>query len=413
MEENNKKSGGSKVFLALLIAILLIVGIAIGVAYVGRDGREAQKETTTSADTKNSISIGDTRAYDEENTDGALSSVEIAEKCKPSVIAVMVYQQNGQKYGEGSGVVMNVDEDAGYSYVITCAHIVDAAGTTLKAQVEDGTQYNAELIGYDNRTDIGVIRVKGTKFEAAEFGDSTVLKVGEPVYAIGNPGGTAFYGSVTSGIISAIDRPTSSNESGYTMECIQHDAAINPGNSGGALVNSYGQVIGINSSKIASEEYEGMGFAVPINVAKSVVDDIVKSGYVTGRAKLGIQYVPVSDNSTYARIASKNKLPAGAIVIAAINDDSALANTEAKVGDIIVGVNGKDLEKSGDLLTAVEKADPGDTLTLSIASVESDYSVKTFTVKAKLIEDKGVSATTSETERSSSVFQNPFQSPFE
>lgn len=411
MEDNKKKSSGSKVFLALLIAILLIVGIAIGVAYVGRDGREAQAaKTTTSKDTRNSINIGDTRAYDEENTDGALSSVEIAEKCKPSVIAVMVYQPNGDKYGEGSGVVMSVDEKTGYSYVVTCAHIVDSANTTLKVQLEDGTQYNATLLGYDNRTDIGVLQVKTTKLEAAEFGDSTVLKVGEPVYAIGNPGGTAFYGSVTSGIISAIDRPTSSNESGYTMECIQHDAAINPGNSGGALINSYGQVIGINSSKIASEEYEGMGFAVPINVAKSVVDDIMKSGYVTGRAKLGIRYVPVSENATYAQIAKQNKLPSGSIVIAAISEDSALAGTEAVAGDIITAVNNKDLEKSGDLLAAVEKADPGDTLTLSIAHVEEDYSITTFKVKATLLEDKGSTAEeTTQSQSTTRFYFNPFQ----
>lgn len=411
MEEKKTKSNGSKVFLALLITILLIVGIAIGVAYVGRDGREAQQaKSTTSVDTKNSINVKDTRTYDEENTDGTLSSVEIAEKCKPSVIAVMVYQQNGEKYGEGSGIVMSVDESSGYTYILTCAHIVANTGTSFKVQLEDGTAYNAEVLGYDNRTDIGVLRVKSTNFEAAEFGDSTVLKVGEPVYAIGNPGGTAFYGSVTSGIISAIDRPTTSNENGYTMECIQHDAAINSGNSGGALVNSYGQVIGVNSSKIAADGYEGMGFAVPINVAKSVVDDILKSGYVTGRAKLGIRYVPVSDNTTYARIAQKNKLPAGAIVIASINEDSALAGTKAVAGDIITEVNGKELEKSGDLLSAVEKSDPGDVLELTIAHVESDYSVSTYKVKATLIEDKGNAETTTEEDTTASHgFQNPFE----
>ena len=133
MEDNKKKSSGSKVFLALIIAILLIVGIAIGVAYVGRDAREAEAaRTTTTKDTRNSINIGDTRAYDEENTDGALTSVEIAQKCKPSVIAVMVYDQRGDKYGEGSGVVMSVDEKSGYSYVVTCAHIVDTADHTRK-----------------------------------------------------------------------------------------------------------------------------------------------------------------------------------------------------------------------------------------------------------------------------------------
>ena len=410
MDETTKKSNGSKVFLALLIAILLIVGVAIGVAYVGREGRAEQAaKTTTSVDTKNSINVADSRVYDEENTDGALTSVEIAEKCKPSVIAVMVYDQRGDKYGEGSGVVMSVDEKTGYSYVVTCAHIVDTANTTLKVQTEDGTQYSAALEGYDNRTDIGVLRVRTTKLEPAEFGDSTVLKVGEPVYAIGNPGGTAFYGSVTSGIISAIDRPTSSNESGYTMECIQHDAAINPGNSGGALINCYGQVIGINSSKIASEQYEGMGFAVPINVAKTVVDDILKSGYVTGRAKLGIRYVPVSENATYVQVAKQNKLPSGSIVIAAIDDNSALAGTQAVAGDIITEVNGKELEKSGDLLTAVEKADPGDVLTLTIAHVESDYSVTTFKVKATLQEDKGGTSAETTTQSSSPFSFSPFQ----
>ena len=410
MDETTKKSNGSKVFLALLIAILLIVGVAIGVAYVGREGRAEQAaKTTTSVDTKNSINVADSRVYDEENTDGALTSVEIAEKCKPSVIAVMVYDQRGDKYGEGSGVVMSVDEKTGYSYVVTCAHIVDTANTTLKVQTEDGTQYSAALEGYDNRTDIGVLRVRTTKLEPAEFGDSTVLKVGEPVYAIGNPGGTAFYGSVTSGIISAIDRPTSSNESDYTMECIQHDAAINPGNSGGALINCYGQVIGINSSKIASEQYEGMGFAVPINVAKTVVDDILKSGYVTGRAKLGIRYVPVSENATYAQVAKQNKLPSGSIVIAAIDDNSALAGTQAVAGDIITEVNGKELEKSGDLLTAVEKADPGDVLTLTIAHVESDYTVTTFKVKATLQEDKGGTSAETTTQSSSPFSFNPFQ----
>lgn len=411
MEEKKQKSSGSKVFIALLIAILLIVGIAIGVAYVGKDAREAEAaKTTTSKDTRNSINIGDARAYDEENKDGALSSVEIAEKCKPTVIAVMVYQQNGEKYGEGSGVVMSVDKNSGYSYVVTCAHIVDTENTTLKVQTEDGTQYSATVLGYDNRTDIGVLRVNTTKLHPAEFGDSTILKVGEPVYAIGNPGGTAFYGSVTSGIISAIDRPTSSNESGYTMECIQHDAAINPGNSGGALINSYGQVIGINSAKIASDEFEGMGFAVPINVAKSVVDDIMKSGYVTGRAKLGIRYVPASENSTYVQIVKKNKLPSGSIVIAEISDGSALSGTKAEAGDIITAVDGKDLEKSGDLLTAVEKSDPGDTLTLTIAHVEEDYTVTTYSVKATLREDKGnTEQKTTERESESQFSFNPFE----
>jgi len=415
-DKNKKDKGdkdgksGSKVFIVLIVAIAVIALAAFGIYYMTekKSTESANKVQTSSED---SIEIGDSKTYDSSNTDGTLSSVEIAAKVKPSVIAVEIYSSSGDLAGEGSGIVMSVDEDENRTYIVTCAHLLNESGTSIQIQTEDGTAYDATVVGYDTRTDVGVCSIKGTDLTPAEFGDSTVLQVGEPVYAIGNPGGTAFYGSVTAGIVSAIDRPISSSESGYTMECIQHDAVINPGNSGGALVNSYGQVIGINSSKIVEDSYEGMGFAVPISVAKEIVDDIMDNGYVTNRAKLGIQYLSISSNQTYSMIAQMNDLPSGSIIIAAMDDDSAFSGTDVEVGDIIIGVNGKDLDKSSTLLDLINKSSPGDELTLTIAHIDSDYKVSTFDVEITLIEDKGTSSSSSseEEEEEDGQFVNPFQ----
>lgn len=412
MDENrnpSQKSGGTKVFAAIIIAIVLIVGIALAVnTLVRHHNNDTSNRITTSSE--DSIEIGKSKEYSDTNKEGTLSTVEIAEKVKPSVIAVVVYAPNGEKYGEGSGVVMSTNQEKNVTYILTCAHIVDTPKTTLKVQIEDGTQYDATLVGYDERTDVGVVSIKGTALTPAEFGDSTVLKVGEPVYAIGNPGGTTFYGSMTDGIISAIDRPTASNENGYSMVCIQHSAPISPGNSGGALVNSYGQVIGINSSKIAADDYEGIGFAIPTAVAKNVVDDILSNGYVQGRAKLGISYISINDNTTYAYIAEKNKLPQGSIVIADMESDSAISGTKAQAGDIIVAVNGEELTDEDVLLEVIEESKPGDKLTLKIAHVESDYSVKTFDVTATLGEDKGsYSDDNGAADSNEDRFVNPFK----
>ncbi len=389
---------------AVVIAVVLILAIIGGVVFIARDnGSTSTAPATSSSD---GIKIGESKSYNEKGADGTLTSVEIAEKVKPSVIGVTI-TQSGQEYGEGSGVVMSVNKETGMSYVVTCAHMVNESGLSVQVALEDGTSYDATVVGYDNRTDIAVLAVKTTDLTPAEFGDSTVLKVGEPVYAIGNPGGSQFYGSMTSGIVSAIDRPTASSESGYTMECIQHDAAINPGNSGGALVNSYGQVIGINSSKIASEDFEGMGFAVPTSVVQKTVDSILKNGYVAGRAKLGIQYVPCSSEESYNRVLQVNNLPAGSLAIAEIGSDSSFTGTQVKQGDIIIAVNGKDLTSTDQLVKTIEKSKPGDKLKLKIGRVGSDYKVTTFDVEVTLKEDRGTSASSS-SQSSNTPFQNPF-----
>ena len=172
--------------------------------------------------------------------------------------------------------------------------------------------------------------------EVAEFGNSDSLRVGGNVYAIGNPGGSALFGTFTDGRVSAIGRNITSSI-GYDMVCIQHNAAISPGNSGGALVNEYGQVIGINSSKIAATEFEGISFAIPITQAKDVINELMEHGYVSGRPRLGISYVE-NDSSEIDRIYSMavqmKGLPSGSLVIYSIDEASDLANTKVKPGDI-------------------------------------------------------------------------------
>ena len=314
--------------------------------------------------------------------------------------------------GEGSGIVMGTNNDKTKTYIITCAHVIaNANSKNYKIVVQDyeGNQYDATYIGADSKTDIGVISVATTKLQAAEFGDSSKLVIGETVYAIGNPGGTEFFGSFTKGMISSIDRPVG-NEIGYEMKSIQHDAAINPGNSGGMLLNTSGQVIGINSSKIASTEYEGMGFSIPITSAKPIIDDIIANGHVTNRPKLGITYSPVSAYQMYAMIAHYNNLPSGSLIIREIASNSAFNGTDVKAGDLITAVNGEKMETADVLLEKIENGKVGDKLKLTICRInESNYEIaSTFDVTVTLVEDDGQTETTTQATQSIEDFFSPF-----
>ena len=299
----------------------------------------------------------------------------------------------GQVANEGSGIVMTAD-----GYIITCAHVIsDAAssGYTIKVFLDDSTEYDATVVGYDEQSDVGVIKASGvTNLTPAEFGDSDSLKVGETVYAIGNPGGMSFFGSFTQGVVSAIDRPISS-EIGYTMNCIQHDAAINPGNSGGMLVNKYGQVVGINSSKISGNTYEGMSFAIPMSQAKDIVDSLIQYGYVKDRAKLGITYISADSDYYYSMLVRVYGLPEGSIVIKSVSPTSDLINYDVQQEDLIVAVNGEALDSSDKLVETINGLKPGDEITLTIVRINPQTQQRNqFDVTCRLIEDNTSTATT-------------------
>jgi len=275
--------------------------------------------------------------------------------------------------------------------------------------LDDGRELDAWIVGSDTRTDLAVVKITADGLVPASFGDSDILQVGERAVAIGNAAGQ-LSGTVTQGIISGLNREISmqAGNSVVTMNLIQTSAAINPGNSGGALVNRFGQVIGINSSKIA-EGYEGIGFAIPINSAKEIVDKLIANGYVPGRPKLGVTYYAASQQSSYRMIVQLTDLPAGTLVIKSIGSDSDLVNTDAKAGDMIIAVNGKNLDNSNTLLELIEESKVGDTLTLTLCRIDNNYKTSKFDVKVKLVEDKGSSSSNEATESSTTnTYFNPF-----
>ena len=392
-EPASPKNNGGKTILGIIIAVCLALAIGGMIAGILMSGGDEKEITTTVPTTQPQSQPPVEQSTTSENievsttqpTTAVINSVFVAEKVRPSVVGVMAYY-NGKLIGEGSGVLMSEDKNQGITYVVTCAHVISDDGATFGILLLDGTNIEAEMVAYDERTDIGVLKVKKTGLPLAEFGDSSTLRIGEPVYAIGNPGGSEYFGSITNGIVASIDRSVTST---YTMTCIQHNAAINPGNSGGALVNAAGQVIGINSSKIASTEYEGMGFAVPTSIAGVVVDSLIQYGYVPNRPKLGIEYAPVSSNQLYSLVVSIKELPQGSLVIAGISEGSSLVGTGAQVGDLIIAVNGKDMDDSSVLLDFIDKGSVGDELTLTLCRIESrTYKTTTFDVTITLIEDK-------------------------
>lgn len=381
--KNTKK--GKKIFAA---AIAIIAALSILITVVTASGKlTAKKEKTTEKIDGPSLSASESNSAALKQ-DGELTAAGVYDKVKESSVGVLVYASNVLKAaGEGSGVIVGEDKAGKFTYIITCAHVIDKS-SAVRIQLYDETQYEATVIGSDARSDIAVLRIAKTGLKAFEIGDSEKLVVGETVYAIGNPGGVDFAGSFTNGMISAIARPISS-EIGYKMVCLQHTAAINPGNSGGALVNSNGQLVGINSSKIASTEYEGMGFSVPSKTFVEVYNEIIANGYVTNRPKLGITYTPASASQTYSMIVGVKGLPAGSIVIQSINADSSLVGKGVEVGDIITKVNGDDLETSDMLQKLIEGSKVGDKLTLTICHIDKNYQMSEFEVEITLVEDKG------------------------
>ncbi len=322
-------------------------------------------------------------------SDGRLSSVDMAKVAKPSVVGVAVYDtvNSFSPSGEGSGIIMN---SAGY--IITNAHVVEGA-IGIQVILYNSETYTAQLVGIDTRTDLAVIKIDAKNLVAAQFGNSDKLSDGEKVMAIGNPGGVQLAGSVTQGIVSAINRPVKS-DGGYSARFIQTDAAINPGNSGGALINEYGQVVGINSSKIVATGYEGIGFAIPINDAKPIVDDLIQYGRVTGRAKIGISGQEINEV-----VASINNLPTG-IYIRSIDQNSELAGKDVKIGDIVTKIDGKDVTSFDDVSEIISAKKPGDKVELTIfrqASKQGDAG-RTFKVTITLLED-GAETTNSQSSK--------------
>ncbi len=305
---------------------------------------------------------------------GVSSTFEITENYSSWGFGFPSGGQTSQAIGTGTGIVMTED-----GYILTNAHVIyDSseeynAGEAVSVSVlfSDETEYDAKIYAYDVETDLAILKVDDTGFTPAEFGDSSQLRIGELVIAVGNPLGFELFGSVTSGIVSALDRKLSIND--QSLSLIQTDTAINQGNSGGPLLNSCGQVIGINSSKLSASygmaSIEGLGFAIPINEAKAIIDDLINYRHVTGRPQIGITTVDITE--AYSNYLG---LPMG-LYVRGVGKGSAAEEAGIRPGDIIIGINDEAVTTMDELNAVKNQFKAGDTVTLKINRDGEDIDV--------------------------------------
>ncbi|WEG12815.1 trypsin-like peptidase domain-containing protein [Pullulanibacillus sp. KACC 23026] len=354
----NRRSGW---FLSgLLGALVGIVVFFIASPYLARNGLLPSYSSTNQQSAVQSTNTQGTQNTENVSLNLNDSIVQAVDKVSPAVVAVINMQSGSsfmdnslQEAGVGSGIIYK--KDGQYAYVVTNNHVVSGA-KKLEVQFDDNTKVTAKLLGVDSLYDLAVLRIPSNKVTTvAQFGNSDTLKRGEPVVAIGNPLG--FSGSVTEGIVSANNRTiertvtTNGGQVQYNAEVIQTDAAINPGNSGGALVNVEGQVIGINSEKIAETDVEGIGFAIPINVASTVIHQLETTGKVE-RPYMGIGLLDLSQlsSSAYQQLNIPNTVKEG-LVISQISSNSPASQAGLQEGDVIVAVNGHKIQDYVDFST--------------------------------------------------------------
>ena len=399
--QKNSKTG-LKVFCAILaVAVLLSVGVGVGyIAGGNRDLRNdnSQNNFGTSGGTV-VIEQGTVPTKDgvEKDADGKYTAEGVAQIVSDSVVNITVYNDSSTGSAIASGVIIDKE-----GYILSNDHIYsDIPKAKFAITLNNGKCYEAEYVAGDSRSDLCVLKMKGAKdLTPAVFADSKQLKTGDDVVAIGSPYGLT--GTVTKGIVSAPSRRISfSNtvngvKANYSMRVIQTDTAINSGNSGGALVNMYGQVVGISSSKIVLSGYEGLCFAIPANDAIKTAKSLIENKKVVGRARLGITYSEVS-----AAKALVNKLPSG-LMIQSVDIDSDLYNSGIKQGDIITEINGTAITSADVALDIIDDSAAGDNMTLKVYIASTG---KYNTVSAKMLEDKSVSSyTTQEQQTTTSSF---------
>ncbi|MFY9384145.1 MAG: trypsin-like peptidase domain-containing protein [Dethiobacteria bacterium] len=361
---------GTKIY-AFLLCLVVILGSAAAMALF-KQHYDQKIDTLTRhiealQEQINSGGSGGKTAtvYNLANTEG-LSVPEIAEKAGASVVGIKITAQvkeTGwfgpqiyQQVSEGSGIIYNEE-----GYIITNYHVVGGYASSESGHIEvylaDGRSAAAKYIGGDQQNDLAVIKIDLDNLPVAEFGSSSNLRPGEFAMAIGNPLGMDLAGSVTVGVISGIERKVEAENVADSL--IQTDAAINPGNSGGALVNGRGEVIGINTIKIATTEVEGIGFAIPIDYARPIVDSIIAYGYVKGRPAIGIRGTDI--NEMTARFYD---IPRG-VLITDVVAGSAAARAGLQKNDIITAIDGSEVISMSALKKILKQHQAGDEITIT------------------------------------------------
>ena len=367
--KKKKKFNGKRVARS---AVALVLAAAMGFAggFVGSkfggSGKVVIQQVAPSS-TADSASGSDSSITAASSSGSSLTTEQVADLVSPSVVVITTeqvvysqwswYGQNQVESGAGSGVIISSD-----GYILTCAHVVDGA-STITVTIGD-KDYTATLVGEDTTSDIAVIKIDADGLTPATVGNSDSLKVGQSVMAVGNPLGE-LGGTVTGGMISALNRSVTiqGSSSVNTMSLIQMDASVSPGNSGGGLFNMNGELVGIVNAKSSSSDAEGLGFAIPINDAIKVAQELLENGYVTGRPYLGITYLAVTD----AQTASQLGVNAYGVYVVEVVKGGPAEKAGLQAGDRIVSVDGTEIASKDDLGTLMQKHTAGDTLSITIA----------------------------------------------
>ena len=363
-KKRRRKNGNiARSAVALVLAAAMgFVGGFVG-AQVGNTGGKVVIQQVAPSSTSSSDS-GSASAV---NTASGMTTAQVSEMVSPSVVVITTeqvvysqwswYGQNQVESGAGSGVIISSD-----GYILTCAHVVDGA-SNITVTIND-KDYTATLVGEDTTSDIAVIKIDANGLTPATVGDSDSLKVGQNVMAVGNPLGE-LGGTVTGGMISALNRSVTiqGTNSTNTMSLSQMDASVSPGNSGGGLFNMNGELVGIVNAKSSSSDAEGLGFAIPINDAIKVAQELLENGYVTGRPGLGITYLAVTD----AQTAQQLGVNAYGVYIVDVTKGGPADQAGLKAGDRIVSVDGSEIAAKDDLGTLMQKHAAGDTLAITVA----------------------------------------------
>ena len=360
-------NGGKVARSAVALVLAAVMGFAGG--YVGSqmNGSKVVIQQAAPSTSASSSSGSDSSITSASASGSSLTTEQVADLVSPSVVVITTeqvvysqwswYGQNQVESGAGSGVIISSD-----GYILTCAHVVDGA-SNITVTIND-KDYTATLVGEDTTSDIAVIKIDANGLTPATVGDSDSLKVGQNVMAVGNPLGE-LGGTVTGGMISALNRSVTiqGTNSTNTMSLIQMDASVSPGNSGGGLFNMNGELIGIVNAKSSSSDAEGLGFAIPINDAIKVAQELLENGYVTGRPYLGISYLAVTDAQTAQQLGVNSY---GVYIMEVVKDGPA-EQAGLKAGDRIVSIDGTEIASKDDLGTLMQKHAAGDTLSITVA----------------------------------------------
>lgn len=358
-------------FLSAFLASAITAGALVGGYYyynkpveTESDDQVTDENPTKVVKTKKQQTVtGSARPMTYTNQGDGLTVPEIAKLVGPSCVGIInkaklhpqryfdpfsgryyYYQESDELVEQGSGSGIIISEDG---YIVTNQHVIEDA-SELTVILNTGDEYTATLIGADSKSDLAVLKIDAEGLTAAVLGDSTEVEVGELAVAIGNPLGQELAGSVTAGVISALNRKMTVDNRSYTL--LQTDAAINPGNSGGALVNKYGEVIGINSIKMSVTGVEGIGFAIAISEAKPIIDDLMNNGYVSGRSLIGVTITETRNGLSVYSVA----------------EGSGAEKAGIKKGDLIVKADGDVVTSVDELNEIRDTKKPGEYITLTV-----------------------------------------------